>query len=88
MTGRADLVTTIDVDPDVTAKAKQALASTGYGDVHTITGDGGLGYPDHAPYDRVIATVSPWDIPAAWWQQLTPGGRLVVPARFPVKSAC
>lgn len=56
--------------------------------MHVITGDGGLGYPDHAPYDRMIATVSPWDIPAQWWKQLAPGGRLVAPLRFPVKSAC
>jgi protein-L-isoaspartate(D-aspartate) O-methyltransferase (PCMT) len=63
LTGRADLVTTIDIDPDVTAKATQALAATGYGDVHVLTGDDGLGYPDHALYDRMIATVSPWDIP-------------------------
>lgn len=82
LTGRADLVTTIDIDPDVTAQAKRALAATGYGDVHVVTGDGGLGYPDHAPYDRMIATVSPWDIPAAWWKQLAPGGRLVAPLRW------
>jgi protein-L-isoaspartate(D-aspartate) O-methyltransferase len=75
LTGRADLVTTIDIDPDVTAQAKRALAATGYSDVHMITGDGGLGYPDHAPYDRMIATVSPWDIPVQWWRQLAPGGR-------------
>lgn len=82
LTGRADLVTTIDIDPDVTAKARQALAATGYGDVHVITGDGRLGHADHAPYDRMIATVSPWDIPASWWQQLAPGGRLVAPLRW------
>ncbi|MEV6712649.1 methyltransferase, FxLD system [Lentzea sp. NPDC051208] len=82
LTGRADLVTTIDIDPDVTAKAAQALTATGYGDVHVVTGDGGLGYPDHAPYDRMIATVSPWDIPAQWWHQLAPGGRLVAPLRW------
>ncbi|ANZ36013.1 methyltransferase, FxLD system [Lentzea guizhouensis] len=82
LTGRADLVTTIDIDPDVTAKASQALTATGYGDVHVVTGDGGLGYPDHAPYDRMIATVSPWDIPAQWWKQLAPGGRLVAPLRW------
>jgi protein-L-isoaspartate(D-aspartate) O-methyltransferase len=86
LTGRADLVTTIDIDPDVTAKASQALTATGYGDVHVVPGDGGLGYADHAPYDRMIATVSPWDIPVAWWKQLAPGGRLVAPLRFPVKS--
>jgi protein-L-isoaspartate(D-aspartate) O-methyltransferase len=82
LAGRADLVTTIDIDSDVTEKASRALAETGYGDVHVITGDGGLGYPDHAPYDRMIATVSPWDIPVAWWDQLAPGGRLVAPLRW------
>ncbi|GGN29782.1 hypothetical protein GCM10011609_87050 [Lentzea pudingi] len=82
LTGRADLVTTIDIDPDVTAKAKRALTATGYGDVHVITSDGALGYPDHAPYDRMIVTVSPWHIPAQWWKQLAPGGRLVAPLRW------
>ena len=82
LTGRADLVTTIDIDPDVTAKAKRALTATGYGDVHVITGDGTVGYPDRAPYDRMIVTVSPWDIPAQWWKQLAPGGRLVAPLRW------
>ena len=75
-------MTTIDIDPNVTEQAKHALAATGYDDVHVITGDGGLGYPDHAPYDRIIATVSPWDIPLHWWQQLAPGGRLVAPLRW------
>lgn len=82
LTGRADLVTTIDIDPDVTEQATQALTAAGYGDVHVITGDGALGYPGHAPYDRLIATVSPWDIPAAWWNQLTDGARLVAPLRW------
>jgi protein-L-isoaspartate(D-aspartate) O-methyltransferase len=82
LTGHADLVTTIDIDPDVTAQASRALAATGYDGVHVTTGDGALGYPDHAPYDRIIATVSPWDIPTAWWNQLVPGGRLVAPLRW------
>ncbi|HEU5473776.1 MAG TPA: hypothetical protein VFV67_24270 [Actinophytocola sp.] len=81
-------MTTIDIDPDVTAQAKRALIATSYGGVHVITGDGGLGYPGHSPYDRMIATVSPWDIPLPWWNQLAPGARLVAPLRFPVKSAC
>lgn len=45
-------------------------------------GPGVLGYPDHAPYDRLIATVSPWDIPASWWTQLAPDARLVAPLRW------
>lgn len=82
LTGQADLVTTIDIDPDVTEQAVRALATAGHGAVHVITGDGALGWPDHAPYDRIIATVSPWDIPEAWWKQLAPGARLVAPLRW------
>ncbi|RNL85554.1 methyltransferase, FxLD system [Halostreptopolyspora alba] len=82
LTGSPDLVTTIDIDADVTAQASRALEATGYGGVHVITGDGALGYSDHAPYDRIIVTVSPWDIPTAWRTQLAPGGRLVAPVRW------
>lgn len=82
LAGRAELVTTIDIDADVTRQASQALEAAGYGGVRVITGDGALGYPDQAPYDRVIATVSPWDIPPAWWKQLAVGGRLVAPLRW------
>jgi protein-L-isoaspartate(D-aspartate) O-methyltransferase len=82
LTGRGDLVTSIDIDPDVTAQAEQNLAAAGLTDVHVVTGDGALGEPSRAPYDRLIATVSPWDIPAAWWTQLAPGARLVAPLRW------
>ena len=74
LAGRADLVTTIDIDPNVTEQAHRALAATGYGDVHVITGDGGLGYPDHAPYDRIIATVSPWATPSSGGSNSLPAG--------------
>jgi protein-L-isoaspartate(D-aspartate) O-methyltransferase len=80
LTGRAENVTTIDIDADVTAQASRALADAGYGEVRVVTGDGALA--EHGTYDRIIATVSPWDIPQAWWQQLAPGGRLVVPLRW------
>ncbi|MGH8904618.1 MAG: protein-L-isoaspartate O-methyltransferase family protein, partial [Egibacteraceae bacterium] len=46
-------VTTIDIDPEVAAQARQTLDATGYGRVHVTTGDGALGAPDRAPYDRV-----------------------------------
>jgi protein-L-isoaspartate O-methyltransferase len=47
--------------------------------VQVICGDGELGVPDHAPYDRVIATVSVHTIPYAWISQTTEGGRIVLP---------
>lgn len=82
LTGSANNVTTVDIDPDVTAQASRALRHTGYGAVRVVTGDGTLSAPEHAAYDRIIVTVSPWDIPPAWWQQLAPGGRIVVPLRW------
>lgn len=82
LTGGAEQVTTIDIDADVTAQASRALTAAGYGDVRVVTADGALGAPEHGPYDRIIATVSPWDIPSEWWTQLAPGGRLVAPLRW------
>jgi protein-L-isoaspartate(D-aspartate) O-methyltransferase len=82
LTGLTGHVTTIDIDPDVTDQARRALDSTGYGNVNVITRDGVLGAPEHAPYDRLIVTVGAWDIPTTWWDQLSPGGRLVVPLRW------
>jgi protein-L-isoaspartate(D-aspartate) O-methyltransferase len=77
--GDTGQVTTIDIHPDVTAHARRALDATGNDRVHVVTGDGALGHPDDAPYDRIIVTVGPWDLPPAWLDQLAPGGRLVVP---------
>jgi protein-L-isoaspartate(D-aspartate) O-methyltransferase len=75
-------VTTVDIDSEVTAQARQALDATGYGQVHVVARDGALGDADHAPYDRIIVTVGAWDLPPAWWSQLAPGGRLLVPLRW------
>lgn len=75
-------MTTVDIDPDVAGQARLALEATGYECVHVVTGDGALGEPGHAPYDRIVVTVGPWDLPAAWVDQLTPGGRLVVPLHW------
>ncbi|MGH3943199.1 MAG: methyltransferase, FxLD system [Pseudonocardiaceae bacterium] len=82
LAGPTGSVTTIDIDPDVTAQASHALTAAGYHEVRVVTGDGAGGVPEYAPYDRLIATVSPWDIPHAWWDQLAPGARVVVPLRW------
>lgn len=69
-------VTTIDVDPDLTARAEQHLAEAG---VHptVVTGDGALGHPENAPYDRIIATCAMRHIPPAWLHQTKPGGSIM-----------
>ncbi|GGM68249.1 hypothetical protein GCM10012275_43450 [Longimycelium tulufanense] len=75
-------VTTLDIDPDVTAHAQAALAAAGYDRVRVVTRDGALGASEHAPFQRLVVTVGPWDIPPAWFEQLAPGGRMVVPLRW------
>jgi len=82
LTGPSGPVTTVDIDAEVTTQARQALDATGYSHVNVITRDGSLGAEEHAPYDRIIVTVGAWDLPSAWWNQLAPGGRLVVPLRW------
>lgn len=82
LVGKTGQVHTIDIHPDVTTQARHALDKTGYKHVQVITGDGALGHPDHAPYNKIIVTVGPWDLPPAWFDQLTPGGRLVVPLHW------
>lgn len=71
-------VTSIEVDPGIADTAGARLESGGYA-VHVVTGDGALGWPEGAPYDRLIATVGAATIPPAWVLQVRLGGRLVVP---------
>jgi protein-L-isoaspartate(D-aspartate) O-methyltransferase len=82
LVGPTGSVVTIELDDDLAAGAAESLEAAGYPQVEVICGDGALGYPDHAPYDRIIVTTEAWDLVPAWWDQLTAGGRLVVPLRL------
>lgn len=82
LVGETGQVTTMDIHPDVAERAQRVLEVTGYGRVRVIAGDGALGAPDQAPFDRIIVTVGPWDLPTAWLDQLASGGRLVVPLHW------
>ncbi|MGX7823553.1 methyltransferase, FxLD system [Actinokineospora sp. 24-640] len=82
LTGPNGRVTTVDIDDEVTAGARRGLDATGNHHVQVITRDGALGAPENGLYDRIIITVGAWDLPAAWCEQLVPGGRLVVPLRW------
>jgi protein-L-isoaspartate(D-aspartate) O-methyltransferase len=81
-------VTTVDVDADIVEQARDRLAEASVRNVEVALGDGALGYSPGAPFDRIIATVGVYGLPESLLAQLAPGGRLVVPMRFPVKSAC
>ena len=72
----ADLVTSVEVDPGVAGRAAAALQATGYAP-HLVTGDGLAGYPERAPYDRIIASCSVRYIPWEWLAQAAPGARIV-----------
>jgi methyltransferase of FxLD system len=72
-------VTTIELDPAIAAEAEAHIAAAGIMGVRVRVGDGWLGDPGGAPFDRVIATVGVWDIASSWIDQLREGGRLVVP---------
>jgi protein-L-isoaspartate(D-aspartate) O-methyltransferase len=80
--GETGHVTTLDVDEDLVTGAREHLAAAGVGNVQVVLGDGALGHPQGAPYDRIIATVGAFETPTAWLEQLAPGGRLVVPLRL------
>jgi protein-L-isoaspartate(D-aspartate) O-methyltransferase len=77
--GETGAVVTMDVDADLVNGARAHLAAAGLERVRVVLGDGGLGYPDGAPYDRIILTVGAWDIAPAWAAELRPEGRLVLP---------
>jgi protein-L-isoaspartate(D-aspartate) O-methyltransferase len=73
----AAAVTSIEIDSTVAETARSALERAGLGDVTVITGDGELGYPPHALYDRILSTATCHTVPLAWIEQTRPGGRIV-----------
>ncbi|WP_316760884.1 methyltransferase domain-containing protein [Streptomyces herbicida] len=76
--GDDDLVTTVDLDPEITESARQHLAAAGYHPV-VVTGDGARGVAERAPFDRIIATCTVPTVPRAWLAQCGPGARILAP---------
>jgi protein-L-isoaspartate(D-aspartate) O-methyltransferase len=77
--GREGLVVAIDIDATTLAFARENLERAGYTDVVLIHGDGGLGDPEHAPYDRICVTAACPDVPPPLIEQLAAHGRLIAP---------
>jgi protein-L-isoaspartate(D-aspartate) O-methyltransferase len=72
-------VVTVDIDPELVARARSSLRAAGYDTVTVKCADGGYGDPEGPQFDRIIVTAGAWDIAPAWLDQLGPGGRLVLP---------
>ncbi len=72
-------VYSIELLPGIAARAETTLRALGYGDINLRVGDGYLGWPEAAPFDRIVVTAAPPEIPQALLGQLAPGGRLVAP---------
>ena len=72
-------VYSIEIVPELAESARRALAQAGYRNVEVRSGNGYLGWPDRAPFDRIIVTAAPPEIPQALVDQLAVGGIMVVP---------
>jgi len=81
LSGLVHTVYSVEFVEALAAQAKRRLA--GYKNVVLRAGNGYYGWPEHAPFDKVIVTAAPDLIPPMLIQQLKPGGRMVIPAGLP-----
>jgi protein-L-isoaspartate(D-aspartate) O-methyltransferase len=72
-------VYSIEINRPLGEKAARTLARLGYRNVVTRIGDGFQGWPEHAPFDKIIVTCSPEDVPEPLVEQLAEGGRMIIP---------
>jgi len=79
LSGLARHVYTIEILPSLAQRAEETLQANGYHNVTVITGDGYRGLPDVAPFDGIIVTAAPEEVPRPLLEQLAIGGRMVIP---------
>jgi protein-L-isoaspartate(D-aspartate) O-methyltransferase len=72
-------VYSVELTLELARKAAEKLWRLGYRNLTIRRGDGYQGWPEHAPFDRIVLTAAPPELPAALLHQLAPGGRLVAP---------
>lgn len=72
-------VYTIERHGELAAAAERRMRELGYDNVHVLHGDGTRGWEEHAPYDGIVVAAGGPDVPPALLDQLTHGGRLVIP---------
>lgn len=79
LSGLVKDVYTIEIQKPLGIRAEQTLRRLGYKNVHTRIGDGFQGWPEAAPFDKIIVTCSPEKIPQPLIDQLADGGRMMIP---------
>jgi protein-L-isoaspartate(D-aspartate) O-methyltransferase len=79
----AQRVYSIEIIEELAVQARRRLAQQGYTNIEFRVGNGCAGWPEHAPFDKVIVTAAPELIPPAVLYQLKPGGKMVIPAGLP-----
>ncbi|HEX5106935.1 MAG TPA: protein-L-isoaspartate(D-aspartate) O-methyltransferase [Vicinamibacterales bacterium] len=72
-------VSTIEIVPELARQAADTLRELGYTNVHVREGDGYAGWPERAPFDRIMVTAAPEEIPKPLLDQLASGGKLIAP---------
>jgi len=72
-------VYTIERFPELSEKAKKLLTDAGYTNISFRVGDGTLGWPEEAPFDKIIVTAAAPEVPPSLREQLAEGGRMVIP---------
>jgi protein-L-isoaspartate(D-aspartate) O-methyltransferase len=76
-------VHTIERIPELAVRARERLRAAGYENVSVHVGDGTLGLPEEAPFDAITVAAAAPEVPMSLYEQLVPGGRLVVPVGGP-----
>lgn len=81
-------VYTIEIIPELAEQAEKKFRDLNYQNIHTRIGDGYHGWPEEAPFDAIIVTAAPDEIPAPLIEQLKEGGKLVIPVgpKYSVQS--
>jgi len=72
-------VASIEIEPELSLRAAALLAELGVTNIRIRTGDGSAGWPERAPFDAIVVSAAPSEVPPALAAQLAPGGRLVIP---------
>jgi protein-L-isoaspartate(D-aspartate) O-methyltransferase len=70
---------TIEIIPPLASRARATLEELGYRNIQVRTGNGYLGWPEHGPFDRIMVTAAPDEVPPALVQQLKIGGLMAIP---------